>query len=126
MSRIERVKDLPDLNWSVQGAKELALSGTDVIKQTDVIWRIGDAAVCGFIYLSLVNPPWLWFILADKIHLSDLIDLRRLCERIPKGTLTAVEEGFKEGVKFATLYGFEKTEETAERNEVVYNIYRRK
>lgn len=126
MNRIERITELPDWDWSAHSAEEIRLSGEELVKQTDVVWKIGDVAVCGFMYYSFVQPPWLWFVLAKNISIGDLIDFRRLCSRIPQGTLTAIRVGYEKGVKFAKLYGFQETSQRTFSDGYEYILYRRK
>jgi hypothetical protein len=107
MSRIELVTGLPNWNWSAHARQEIALTGEDLVEQSDFVWRIGHVAVAGFIHYSFTSPPWMWFVLAEDVTIGDLIDFRRLSVRmIPKGTLTAVDANFAIGLKFAKAYGF--------------------
>jgi len=89
------------------------------------VWRIGNAAVAGFIYTSYVSPPWMWFVLAEKISLGDLIDFRRLALQIPLGTLCAVAVDFTVGFKFAKFYGFEETGDEVDYSDRLYKVMRK-
>jgi hypothetical protein len=116
---------LPDFAWSPDAEAEIAVTGPDLIRQSDFAFAIGTVAVAGLIYSSYSSPPWFWFALARNVKMSDLIDFRRLQESIPRGSLTAVREDFKVGRRFATFYGFEDTGGKQEHAGVTYIIYRR-
>ena len=127
MSQIKRIAKLPDWEWLPHSAKEV--TATDqalLVKQTDIVWRIGDFAICGFVYSTYISPPWLWFLIAKKIDLKNLFELKSLAHRIPSGTTTAVEVGYGIGEKFAKLFGFEKLPETTAYQDLTYILYRRK
>ncbi len=111
MNRIELVTGLPDLAWSENSMKEIEMTGAELVDLSDFVWRIGNVAMAGFIYSSLLAPPWMWFVLAEGVTMSDLIDFRRLSIGIPIGTLTAVAVDFPVAQKFARVYGFEPTGE---------------
>jgi hypothetical protein len=111
MNEIKPTDGLPDLTWSEHAKKEIEMTGIELVSSSDFVFRIGKIASVGFIYSSFTSPPWMWFVLAEGITIGDLVDLRRLCNRIPKGTLTCVANDFPVAHKFAKLYGFEYTGE---------------
>jgi hypothetical protein len=109
MNPIEPISKLPRWKFKEHSENEIRLNGEELVEQSDFIWKIGSVAVCGFVYDSFVNPPWMWFALAYNVGIKDLIDFRRCARYIPKGTFTAVAVDFTEAVRFAKLYGFEET-----------------
>lgn len=127
MSRnnLEPIARLPDLPWREHSRNEILMTGEELIESSDFVWRIGNVAAIGYIYSSLVNPPWMWFVLAEDITIGDLNDFRRLSRLIPKGTLTAVDAEFEVGFKFARLYGFELTDEELDNCGKMYKIMRK-
>lgn len=108
MNAIELVTRLPNWRWKEHSANEIAMTGEEIVELSDVVWQIGNVAVAGFIYQSLLGPPWMWFVLAEDVTIGDLIDFRRLSSRIPKGTETFVKSSFTIALRFAKLYGFEE------------------
>lgn len=126
MNLIEQVHKLPDWDWMPKSEQEMMLTGQGIIDQTDMMWTVGNVAVVGFIYRSMLSPPWMWFALSRRVGIADLIDFRRLTMEIPKGTTTAVDAEFKTGLRFAKLYGFEETGEVVQHFERNYKIMRRK
>jgi hypothetical protein len=125
MNQIEMVTALPDWKWKENSAKEIALTGADLVAETDLIYQIGRVAVAGFIYSSLVAPPWMWFVLADKVKLADLIDFRKFSLQIPKGTLTAVGVDFPVALRFAEVYDFVDTGQEVENSGRFYKLMRK-
>lgn len=111
MSRIKQITSLPELDWSPQARWEFGFfsSPEELVYQSDFVWQIGEVAVCGFIYTQMTNPPWMWFALASKVSMRDLIDFRALSMEIPRGAQTAVKESFALGHRFAKFYGFQPT-----------------
>lgn len=101
------------------------MTGEELVDMSDFVWRIGNVAVAGFIHMSYTSPPWMWFVLAENIGISDLIDFRRLSVRIPVGTLTAVLGTFTVGFKFAKFYGFVETGEEVDYNGRAYKLMRK-
>lgn len=122
---MNRISELPNLNWSDIARRQIAITGAELVGQSLVAYRIRDIASAGLIYQSLIGVPWFWFLLAKGVTLRDLIDFRRLKDFIPSGSLTAVESGNAVEERFASLYGFEWTEEVAEHQGIAYKIYRR-
>lgn len=125
MNQIEQAYELPDWKWMAKSQQEMILTGHGLIDQTDFMWKVGKVAVVGFVYQSLVSPPWMWFALAETVTVGDLIDFRRLARLIPKGTLTGVEAGFSVGLRFAKLYGFEEVGKETDYFGQSYKIMRR-
>lgn len=125
MSKIELITGLPNWHWQEHCQKEIAMTGEELIEQSDVIWGIGSAAVAGFVYSSYTSPPWMWFVLAKNVTIADLIDFRRLAVRIPQGTLTAVATDFPVAMKFAKVYGFVETEHEVMYFDRLYKIMRK-
>ena len=101
------------------------MTGEELVALSDFVWRLGDVAIAGFNYVSYTSPPWMWFVLAEGVTISDLIDFRRLSVRIPKGTLTAVAVDFAVGIKFARVYGFQETGEEREYFGRTYRLMRK-
>lgn len=126
MNRIEPIINLPDLKWTSHCQKEIEMTGEELVESSDFVWRIGNVASVGFVYDSLLSPPWMWFLLAESVTLGDLIDFRRLSIGIPKGTLTSVEEGNELTLRFAKIYGFEDTGEVLDYKGTPYRIMRKK
>jgi hypothetical protein len=123
---MKEIKHLPDLNWSDRARRQIAEAGGDALVQdSHVAYRLGNAAVIGLVYQSFFAPPWLWFALADRVTLRDLIDFRRMQDRIPRGTLTGVEDGDSTAFRFASFYGFVDSGITAEREGQFYIIMRK-
>ena len=125
MNQIEPIKELPKLNWSIKAREEIVITGEDLIDHSTFAWQVGEVLIVGFIYTTLLSPPWMWFALAEGVTIRDLIDFRRLTEYIPLGTTTAVDADFAEGIRFAKLYKFEDTGETRQHGEKIYKIFRR-
>ena len=109
MTQIEPIYDLPPFDWSDLAQLEMQENGLDLIRQTDRMWRIGNVAVCGFIWHSFYQPPWMWFALGKGVTLRELLDFRRLAGQIPEGTTTGVRVDQTEALRFAELYGFHYT-----------------
>lgn len=120
------INELPSLNWSTTASEQLQITGPEIVEQSHVAYQIGNIAVAGLIYGSLLCPPWFWFALADGITLRELLDFRRLMEKIPTGSLTAVNASHKEAIKFARVFGFEETDSEAEISGAIYKLFRRK
>jgi len=123
MKEIDR---LPDLDWSDRAREQIALTGGDaLIRDSHVAYRLGNAAVIGLVYPSFFAPPWLWMALARDISLRDLIDFRRMQERIPRGTLTGIEDGDEVAHRFAAFYGFVDSGQVVESAGLSYIIMRK-
>ena len=117
---------LPDLDWSPIARREIALTGADLLRQSDFAYQIGQIAICGLVYSTLTSPPWFWFALAKGVTLRDLIDFRRTyMNLIPSGAITAVNTADRESIRFAEFYGFEETSSVRIYKDRVYKIYRR-
>lgn len=125
MNQIELITGLPNWQWKDNSEKEIAITGDQLVEMSDFVWRVGNVAVAGFIHASYTSPPWMWFVLADKVRFSDLVDFRRLEKQIPKGTLTAVADEFEVGIKFARFYGFQEIGETITHLDRQYRIMRK-
>jgi len=128
MIQIERVGKIPQLLWTQYSSKEFSEQDVGLIEeQSDFIWVVSldvPVAVAGLIYPSLINPPWLWFLLTHDFtsrQLSAFKFFTKLMHYVPKGTLTGVDLEFDPGFKFAKFFGFEDTGQTAGK----YEIYRR-
>lgn len=107
---MKTIKKLPDLDWTERAAWQIEANGGDeILRASQVAYRLGNAGVIGLIYTSYFSPPWLWFALAKTTRMRDLIDFRRMQHQIPRGTLTAVDDGDTTAYRFATFYGFEQT-----------------
>jgi hypothetical protein len=126
MKQIELVTALPNWHWTKHCQEEINITGQELIDISDFIWRIGNVAVAGFVYNSYINPPWMWFVLAEKVTISDLIDFRRLTRKIPVGTMTCVASDFAIGLRFAKLYGFVETGEQREYFGKAHTLMRKK
>lgn len=120
------IDKLPEMDWSETALREISETEHDLVAQSSEAWRIKDFAVVGLVQTSLLQPPWLWFALAKKTTIGDLADLRRLQERIPRGTTTGVAAADKRCVRFAEFYGFEKTGKVNLHKGVEYLIMRKK
>jgi hypothetical protein len=119
------IKNLPEMNWTAQARREIAITGEQLLAMSDYCWRLGDCGVVGLIYTSLTSPPWMWMALTEDVRFRDLIDFRRMREMIPYGTLVAVDEDFTVGRRFAEFYGFEATPTLRKHKGVTYRTYRR-
>lgn len=126
MSQIELIAALPNWRWLPQSAKEISLTGTQLVNESDFVYQIGNVAVVGFIYTNYTSPPWMWFVISENIGIGDLVDFRKKAELIPTGTLTGVEIGNKVAMKFAKLYNFEETDEIIENCQRFYRVMRKK
>lgn len=123
---MKEIKALPELEWCARAKKQM--NETDpaaLLATSQVAYQIGNAAIVGLIYTSMLGPPWLWFALADNVSFGDLIDLRRAQEKIPKGTLTSVELGDEIAIRFATFYGFRPTGQKHKNGDSVFAIMRK-
>jgi hypothetical protein len=125
MNQIELITGLPDWQWKPHSKKEISLTGQKLVEMSDFVWRIGQVAIAGFIHHTYTSPPWMWFVLAEKVTLADLIDFRRLAEQIPPGTLTAVDVDFPLALRFARLYNFVEIDEIIERHGHKYKLMRK-
>jgi hypothetical protein len=125
MNPIELITGLPNWKWKEHSESEILLTGEELVEMSDFVWRLGNAAVAGFVHTSMTNPPWMWLLLADNVTISDLIDFRRLATRIPAGTLTAVSADFPVSVKFAKAYGFVETGEEQQHFGRTYKLMRK-
>lgn len=125
MNQIELVTGLPNWQWKPHSQEELTITGEELVQMSDTVWRVGNAAVAGFIYHSFTNPPWMWFLLAENVNIGDLVDFRRIARLIPSGTTTAVAADFALALRFAKLYGFEDTGETQNYSDREYKIMRK-
>jgi hypothetical protein len=120
------INKLPDLPWTDRAQSQIDTYGGDaLLAQSHVAYRLGNAAVIGLIYESMFSPPWLWFALAKSITMRDLIDFRRKQELIPRGTITAVEDGDDVAFRFACFYGFEDTGQFVEYEGCFYMMMRK-
>ena len=126
MSQIELIAALPNWRWKPQSAKEIYMTGTQLVNESDFVYRIGNVAVAGFIYTNYTSPPWMWFVISENVGIGDLVDFRKMAEHIPQGTLTGVEIGLKVPMRFAKLYGFVETDEVIEHNGIKYRVMRKK
>lgn len=125
MRQIDIITVLPNWRWHKKSSEELELTGEDLLRYSDIVWQLDPILVMGLIYSSFLSPPWVWFLLAEDIKFSDLIDLRRLTHKIPAGSLTAVQADFAVGIRFAKFYGFVKTGDTVFVNSRDYIIMRK-
>lgn len=125
MNQIKLVTGLPNWQWKEHSQKEIVMTGEELVEDSDFVWRIGEVAVIGFIYSSYLAPPWMWFVLAEKIGIADLVDFRRLSRLIPKGTLTAIAADYSVGHRFAKLYNFVETDENLDYSGNPYKIWRK-
>jgi hypothetical protein len=125
MSQVEMITALPNWRWKDKSREEIDLTGEELLKYSDFIWKLGNIIVMGLIYSSFTSPPWAWFLLADDIKFSDLVDLRRATDYIPSGAMTAVQSDFTVGLRFAKFYGFVETGQTAHANSREYVIMRK-
>lgn len=119
------IDKLPDLDWTDVTREELVITGDDIVRRSDVAYRIGNVAVAGLIYYSFCSPPWFWFGLAEGVRFRDLIDFRALREKIPQGATTAINAMHDKSLRFARFYGFEPTGQVREFAGNKYLIYRR-
>lgn len=120
------IDKLPELQWNDIALEEMLAGETDdLVATSEVAYRVGNLAVAGLIYHTFLQPPWFWFALAKGVTIRDLLDFRRLKERIPHGALTAVNIKHHEAIRFAELYGFERTGKMEVHNDKTYLIFRR-
>lgn len=123
---MKAINQLPDLDWSDRAARQIAATGGDMlVRMSQVAYRLGNAAVIGLVYQSFFSPPWLWFALAKNVTLRDLIDFRRLQDRIPRGALTAIEDGDEVAFRFASFFGFADSGQSVEDNGILFVIMRK-
>lgn len=123
---MKEISELPDLNWSDRAKRQIASAGGNkLIRMSQVAYRLGDVGVIGLVYQSFFSPPWLWFALAKGVTIRDLIDFRRMQDRIPRGTVVAVEEADETAYRFAAFYGFEDSGRLIESAGVNYIIMRK-
>lgn len=123
MKEIDR---LPDLDWSDRAREQIELTGGDaLVRASHVAYRLGNAGAIGLVYQSFFAPPWLWMALAKNVTIRDLIDFRRLQERIPRGTIAAVEDGDETAIRFAAFYGFVDSGQVVESAGLTYIIMRK-
>lgn len=123
---MKEISRLPDLDWSDRAKQQIMTAGGDaLVKSSHAAWRLGDAAVIGLVYESFFAPPWLWFALAKRVTLRDLIDFRRLQTRIPRGAMTAVEDGDAVAFRFASFYGFVDTGNVVEADGQLFLLMRK-
>jgi len=101
------------------------MTGDELLRQSDFMWRLGDVAICGLVYSTFTSPPWMWFALAKGVTLRDLIDFRRLAELIPPGTTTGVRADLPVPIRFAEFYGFKPTGAVHEHEGHEFKIFRR-
>lgn len=125
MIQIKQVKQIPELDWTQIAAREMLEQGLDAVADTDIIWQVGDVAVCGFKWFSFMRPPFMWFALARGVTMRTLIDFRALAERIPLGTITAVRESGSIERRFAEFYGFIDINEVVELSTGTYRWFRK-
>lgn len=123
---MKEIKELPAWDWSNRAkAQMLHYDAETMLQSSYVAYQLGTAAVVGLIYVSLLAPPWLWFALASEVTMRDLIDFRRLRDRIPTGALTAIEEDDEIALRFASFHGFVDTGRIIEAPEGNYIIMRK-
>lgn len=125
MIPIKEVRDLPELDWTDHAVLEMMQDGLDLLNFTNVMFQVGDACICGLIYNTFTSPPWFWFALAKGTKIRDLIDFRAASEKIPWGALTAVQDNYRIGKRFAEFYGFVPLNEKVVHGDRVYHIYRK-
>lgn len=119
------ISKIPALKWSPIAAEEIALTGQQLLDQSDFTWQVGQVAICGLIYSNYLRPPWFWFALAEGATMRDLIDFRRLAQLIPEGAMTAVRSDRPTAIRFAEFYGFSDTGTWRGHGGFDYKIFRR-
>lgn len=131
MIQIEQIKEIPELEWAAQSAKEYEKYFEQTIKQNADIYLVKDEVplfVVGLIYRSMINPPWMWLLLTQDYirRLKKSIRATRLAiEYLPRGTMTAVAHGFRAGDTFARAFDFQPVGEWVVVEGKKYDIYRR-
>jgi len=128
MTQIERIEKIPQLIWTKHSSQEFHSHHVKAIEeQTDLMWEVSldvPIAVAGLIYPSLVNPPWLWFLITEDFERRQLSSIRffsKLIKYIPRGTMTSIKEDFEEGKRFAEFFNF-NPEDVSQNG---YQVYRR-
>lgn len=120
------ISALPDLDWTENSRFEIGSTDpASLFAMSDMAWQIKDILIVGLIYVYLTSPPWMWFALTNKVTFRDLVEFKRLKDKIPRGTLTAVAEDFRMGQRFARFYGFMPTGNSCVEAERSYLIYRK-
>ena len=125
MIPIKQITSLPSLEWSPIAQIEMEENGFAFLDKTDVMWQVGDVAVCGFTWHTFFQPPWMWFALARGVTMRHLIDFRRIAKQIPHHTLTAVREDNEIAHRFATFYGFVPLGNQLVTDKASYTLYRK-
>jgi len=118
------IKALPDLEWTDQSAKEIALS-PGLVEQSDFAWQVGDDFIAGWYYPVFMGPAYFWFALTKVFAGMKLRRLRELQPRLPTNAITYVEDGWEAGDRFARYFKFYPTEETRDVGDSTYRVYRR-
>lgn len=119
------INKLPDLDWSDVAIEEIGLSGKELVEKSESAWQIGNVAVVGLIYTTYLSPPWFWMALARGVTFRDLLDFRRMAEKIPPGTQTLVNVTNPVLSRFACLYGFRPINAVVEQHGRTYFVMRR-
>lgn len=89
----------------------------EVLQKSEHAWAFfqGDRLLCyaGLVRMTLLDSPYLWFLLGRQVRAVDLRGFRRLITefrgRFPH-IRTVVEVGYKQGEKFAGALGFAPVE----------------
>jgi hypothetical protein len=123
---MKEINQLPDFDWTERAQRQIDTHGGNaLLAASHKAYRLGNAGVIGLIYQSMFSPPWLWFALAKTATMRDFIDFRRMQELIPRGTLTAVEDGDEVAFRFARFYGFEDSGNSVEHEGQLHLLMRK-
>lgn len=117
------INSIPNFDWNDLARRNIERS-QGLVEESHVAYSIGNIGIAGLIYSNFLQPPWFWFALARGVTLRHLLDFRRLKERIPLGSLTAVDTASEDAVKFARVFGFVNTGQPYADEETI-KIFRR-
>lgn len=118
MIRIDFIDSIPELDWTEWAAQEMALGFRDKIERhtSEMVLVSRDDVpilVAGLQRRSLINAPWLWFLMTQAFE-KNLLGNIRVCARIAlklEPTETPINVKFEKGCKFAKLFGWRPTQE---------------
>jgi hypothetical protein len=129
MIKIDRIWDIPDCSWAEKSGTEYHPEiARELVLRSQVMWQICSndeiLAVAGLLRYSLVTPPWAWFLFTWNFA-EHLQTFRVIMREVDYPVMTLVEDGYKEGMRFAKVFGWRATGEQVEQLGKLYNVMRR-
>jgi hypothetical protein len=133
MIQIEKITEIPDLDWSTQtllNAPEIMAQGTSIMKRTEEAYLLsssdGPILIVGLMRSSMISGWHMWCLICKcdlKRHCRVLrIMLHTLVKRLGHLQVT-VDKSFTTGLRFAEFFGFEHTTDVESIDRKTYSFY---